>query len=145
MIARKGSPEQRGAPVLETSLEPLARGRLSGMTQSPWKPTACILCECNCGLEVQLGGEGGRHLTKIRGDEAHPASRGYACEKPLRLDHYQNGPDRLTTPLRRRDDGSFEAIDWDTAIREIAARLAKVRDTWGGESIFYYGGGGLGS
>jgi anaerobic selenocysteine-containing dehydrogenase len=54
--------------------------RLSGMAQPPWKPTACILCECNCGLEVQLGGDGGRHLTKIRGDEAHPASQGYACE-----------------------------------------------------------------
>ena len=32
-----------------------------------WKPTACILCECNCGLEVQLGGEGGTHFTKING------------------------------------------------------------------------------
>jgi hypothetical protein len=20
-------------------------------------PTACILCECNCGIEIQLGGE----------------------------------------------------------------------------------------
>ncbi|MCA9692423.1 MAG: hypothetical protein KC636_22685, partial [Myxococcales bacterium] len=45
---------------------------------SEWKPTACILCECNCGLEVQLGGDDGRRLTKIRGDKAHPASRGYA-------------------------------------------------------------------
>ena len=115
------------------------------MPQSSWKLTACILCECNCGLEVQLGGEGGRHLTRIRGDDAHPASRGYACEKAHRLDHYQHGPDRLTAPLRRRADGSFEAIDWDTAIREVAARLAKVRDTWGGESIFYYGGGGQGN
>ena len=23
---------------------------------SEWKTTACILCECNCGIEVQLGG-----------------------------------------------------------------------------------------
>jgi anaerobic selenocysteine-containing dehydrogenase len=115
------------------------------MPQPSWKLTACILCECNCGLEVQLGGEGGRHLTRIRGDDAHPASRGYACEKAHRLDHYQHGPDRLTAPLRRRADGSFEAIDWDTAIREVAARLATVRDTWGGESIFYYGGGGQGN
>ncbi|HVP60456.1 MAG TPA: molybdopterin-dependent oxidoreductase [Myxococcaceae bacterium] len=115
------------------------------MAGTDWKPTACILCECNCGLEVQLGGEGGRHLVKIRGDERHPASRGYACEKPHRLDHYQNGRDRLTSPLRRREDGSFEAIDWDTAIREVAARLGKVRDTWGGDTIFYYGGGGQGN
>ncbi|HWO24396.1 MAG TPA: molybdopterin-dependent oxidoreductase [Kofleriaceae bacterium] len=110
-----------------------------------WKRTACILCECNCGLEVMLGGEGGRHLVKLRGDKAHPSSRGYACEKPHRLDHYQHGADRLTSPLRRRADGTFEAIDWDTAIREVAARLAAVRDTHGGDSIFYYGGGGQGN
>jgi len=110
-----------------------------------WKPTACILCECNCGLEVQLGGHDMRHLVRIRGDKNHPASRGYTCEKAHRLDHYQHGRDRVTKPLRRRTDGTFEEIDWDTAIREVAARLARVRDTSGGESIFYYGGGGQGN
>jgi anaerobic selenocysteine-containing dehydrogenase len=110
-----------------------------------WEKTACILCECNCGLEVQLGGEGNRHFTRIRGDKAHPASKGYACEKPHRLDYYQNGPDRITSPLRRKVDGTFEEIDWDTAIREVAARLAAVRDEHGGESIFYFGGGGQGN
>jgi anaerobic selenocysteine-containing dehydrogenase len=112
---------------------------------SEWKPTACILCECNCGLEVELGGEADRHLVRIRGDRRHPSSQGYACEKPHRLDLYQHGRDRLTSPLRRRADGTFEAIDWDTAIREVAARLGAVRDQFGGESIFYYGGGGQGN
>ncbi|MDH3199847.1 MAG: molybdopterin-dependent oxidoreductase [Myxococcales bacterium] len=110
-----------------------------------WEKTACILCECNCGLEVQLGGEGGRHFTRIRGDKAHPASQGYACEKPHRLDYYQNGPDRVTSPLRRKPDGTFEEIDWDTAIREVAQRLSAVRDQHGGDTIFYYGGGGQGN
>ncbi|HZR08683.1 MAG TPA: molybdopterin-dependent oxidoreductase [Myxococcales bacterium] len=114
-------------------------------TGGAWKKTACILCECNCGLEVTLGGEDGRHLVKVRGDKAHPSSRGYACEKPHRLDHYQHGADRLTSPLRRREDGTFEKIDWDTAIREVAARFAAVRDTHGGDAIFYYGGGGQGN
>jgi len=115
------------------------------MTANPWKPTACILCECNCGLEVELGGEGGRHFVRIRGDRRHPSSRGYACEKAHRLDFYQDGRDRLTSPLRRRADGTFEPIDWDTAIREVAARLAAVRDLHGGDAIFYYGGGGQGN
>src|SRR5215468_8304272 len=114
-------------------------------SENGWKKSACILCECDCGLEVMLGGEGGRHLVKLRGDKRHPASRGYACEKAHRLDYYQNGPHRLTSPLRRRDDGSFEEIDWDTAIREVAARLTAVRDEFGGDTIFYYGGGGQGN
>lgn len=115
------------------------------MANSGWKPTACILCECNCGIEVELGGDDGRRLVRLRGDKGHPVSRGYACEKALRLDHYQHARDRLTSPLRRRADGSFEAIDWPTAIREVASRLAAVRDAHGGDSIFYYGGGGQGN
>ena len=111
-----------------------------------WKTTACILCECNCGILVKLGGEGGRRFEQIRGDKTHPASKGYTCQKALRLDHYQNGRgERVLNPLRRRADGSFEEIDWDTAITEVAARLAAVRDTSGGESILYYGGGGQGN
>ncbi len=110
-----------------------------------WKPTACILCECNCGIEVQLGGDDGRQFVRLRGDRAHPVSKGYVCQKAGRLNHYQNSRDRLLSPLRRRGDGSFEEIDWETAIREVAERLTAVRDTHGGESIFYFGGGGQGN
>ena len=53
--------------------------------------------------------------------------------------------DRLTTPLRRRADGSHEAIDWDTAVREIAARLGAVVAAHGGKSIAAFGGGGQGN
>ncbi len=118
---------------------------MSDAKPNEWKATACILCECNCGIEVQLGGEDGRRFTKVRGDKAHPASQGYACEKPSRLDYYQNGPDRLTSPMRRKPDGSFEAVDWETALREIAERFGAIRNEHGGESILYYGGGGQGN
>lgn len=111
-----------------------------------WKPTACILCECNCGIVVQTGPiQEGRHLTKIRGDKDHPGSKGYTCNKALRLDHYQSNPNRLTSPMRRRPDGSYEEIDWDTAISEVAAGFKQIADAHGGDKIFYYGGGGQGN
>ncbi len=111
---------------------------------APWQPSACILCECNCGVEIRVDADG--NFGRIRGDKAHPASKGYTCEKALRLDYYQNGRnERLMSPLRRRPDGSYEEIDWDTAIREVAEKLAAVRDTHGGESIVSYGGGGQGN
>ena len=110
-----------------------------------WHKTACILCECNCGIEVRLGADG-RTFERIRGDKEHPASQGYTCEKALRLDHYQNGRgERVLHPLRRRPDGTFEEVDWDTAVREVAARLGAVRDAYGGDKILYYGGGGQGN
>lgn len=110
--------------------------------ESSWKSTSCILCSINCGLQVQV--EDG-HLKRIKGDKSNPRSKGYTCEKMARLDHYQNHADRLSSPLRRREDGSFEAIDWDTAIDEVASKLATIRDAHGGETIFYYGGGGQGN
>jgi anaerobic selenocysteine-containing dehydrogenase len=113
--------------------------------EAPWQQTACILCYINCGIEVRVGGDDGRGFERIRGDKAHPASAGYTCQKALRLDHYQNGRHRVTSPLRRRPDGTFEEIDWDTAISEIAERLGAVIAEHGGESLFYYGGGGQGN
>ena len=112
---------------------------------APWQRSACILCECNCGLEVELGGADGRRLVRVRGDDAHPSSQGYACEKASRIDYYQNGPHRLRTPMRRRDDGSYEAIDWSTAIREVTAKATALAAKHGGSTILYYGGGGQGN
>lgn len=117
------------------------------MTQpaEKWQKTACILCSLNCGLEVQTGGKDGREIIKMRGDDDHPASQGYVCEKSQRMNHYQNGADRLTSPMRRRPDGSHEAISWEVAIREIADRFLAIKAEHGSESILYYGGGGQGN
>ena len=115
---------------------------MTATTEPTWQKSACILCECNCGIEVQVEG---RSLARIRGDKSHAGSQGYTCEKALRLDHYQSRTVRLTSPLRRREDGSYEEIDWDTAIREIAARLKAIKAEHGGDKIFFYGGGGQGN
>ncbi|MEM9562468.1 MAG: molybdopterin-dependent oxidoreductase [Actinomycetota bacterium] len=110
----------------------------SGSDEPIWYKTACVLCSCNCGVEVRLDD---RRITRVKGNKAHLASKGYTCEKALRIDHYQNGRDRLTTPLRRRPDGTYEEVDWDTAIAEVAAGLRRV----GGDATLYYGGGGQGN
>ena len=109
---------------------------------SEWHPTACILCSNNCGVEVRLEG---REITRVRGNKAHVGSKGYTCEKALRLNHYQNMQGRLTSPLKRQPDGSYVEIDWGTAISEIAAGLRSVIDEHGTDAGFYYGGGGQGN
>lgn len=125
-----------------TTTEPTA---ITGPKVDPtmvWHKTACVLCSNNCGIEVRLDD---RRITRVRGDKNHPMSKGYTCEKALRVDYYQNGRDRLTTPLRRNADGVFEQISWDTAIAEIAEKLTGIRDSVGGDKILYYGGGGQGN
>ena len=112
------------------------------MATPNWQPTACILCSRNCGLEADVQGP---DIARIRGDKKHPISEGYLCQKAQRLNFYQNHADRLTSPLRRRDDGTFEEISWDTAIAEVAAKLVYLRDTYGGHSLAFFGGGGQGN
>ncbi|MEO1261603.1 MAG: molybdopterin-dependent oxidoreductase [Bacteroidota bacterium] len=105
--------------------------------------SACILCSINCGIEIEADIEK-REFIKIKGDKDHPLSQGYICQKATRLNYYQN-QDRLTAPLRKKADGTFEKISWETAIREIADKLVQVRDMHGGTSIAYAGGGGQGN
>jgi anaerobic selenocysteine-containing dehydrogenase len=107
-----------------------------------WHQTACILCYVNCGLEVATEG---RRITRVRGDRANARSQGYLCQKAQRLQWYGDHADRLTSPLRRRPDGTHEPIAWETAFAEIAARLNALRATHGGDAFGFYGGGGQGN
>jgi anaerobic selenocysteine-containing dehydrogenase len=104
--------------------------------------TACPLCSRNCGLQVEIQ-EG--HFTKIKGDEKHPISEGYICQKAARLEHYQNHDDRLHFPLKRQADGTFERVSWETALSEIATQLNQLKKQHGGKSFAIVGGGGQGN
>ncbi|KZZ47498.1 dehydrogenase, partial [Oleiphilus sp. HI0085] len=104
--------------------------------------TACILCSRNCGLDVTT--QDGK-LIKIKGDPQHPMTKGYICQKAARLEHYQNHDDRLTHPLKRMPDGSFQKVSWDQALDEIAEKMNVTRDQFGPDSFAIVGGGGQGN
>jgi anaerobic selenocysteine-containing dehydrogenase len=124
----------------------MTRLTTASTTDADWKQNACSLCYVNCGIEVKTEG---RAITRVRGDKAHPHTAGYLCQKAQRLTWYGNHADRLTSPLRRRPDGTHEPIDWDTALAEIATRLHAIRDADRAAgrpgSFAYYGGGGQGN
>ena len=113
------------------------------MSATLWQKTACILCASNCGLEVQVSENG--QLTQIRGDQEHPVSRGYACQKAMRLDFYQNRHDAVKEPMKKSKNGTFQAISWDQAFDEIGQKLLRIHDEFGSHSLAYYGGGGQGN
>ncbi len=111
-----------------------------------WQKSACNLCYINCGVELAIAGQGAdARIVKVRGDRDNPRSQGYLCNKAQSIPSYVHHRDRLTSPLRRRADGSYEAIDWETAIREIAQRLRAVVDAHGGKTLAVFGGGGQGN
>ena len=123
---------------------------MSAVELLTWHKSACNLCYINCGVElgvsVGAGVDGAaRRIVKVRGDADNPRSLGYLCNKAQAIPSYVHHGDRLSTPLRRRADGSHEPIDWDTAVREIAERLGAVVAAHGGKSIAAFGGGGQGN
>jgi anaerobic selenocysteine-containing dehydrogenase len=105
-------------------------------------PTVCVLCSHNCGLRVDVAD--GR-IAAIRADAGSPITHGYICNKGFEIAHYVEHRQRVRHPLRRRPDGTFERIDWDTAIREIGAKLRRIRDEHAPRAIGLVGIGGQGN
>ena len=99
--------------------------------------TFCRICEAACGMVATV--EDGA-VTQLRPDKDHPLSRGEACPKGIAMTDVQNDPDRVTQPLRRREDGTFEPVSWDEAIGDIGRRLRNVIADHGKRSIGWYFG-----
>ncbi len=91
----------------------------------------CPLCEACCGLELKV--VDGR-VTSIRGHDDDVFSRGYVCPKAVALKDLHEDPDRLRTPLVKRD-GKFVAASWDEAFSEIARRLPAIRARHGDDAV----------
>src|SRR4029079_15464784 len=87
----------------------------------------CPLCEAGCGLEITLRGD---DIVRIRGDRADVFSHGFICPKGSTLKQLREDPDRVRTPLIKRD-GRFEEASWDEALEEIARRLLPILETHG--------------
>lgn len=86
--------------------------------------TTCPLCEATCGLELTVEGD---RITKVRGDREDDFSRGFICPKGASLGTLDADPDRLSTPLIKRD-GEFREATWDEAFRYIDERLKDFPD-----------------
>ncbi|MEV5949552.1 molybdopterin oxidoreductase family protein [Streptomyces sp. NPDC051993] len=91
----------------------------------------CPLCEATCGLSLTL--EGSR-ITGARGDADDVFSQGFICPKGASLGDVDSDPDRLTTPLVRRD-GVLEPAGWAEAFDTIAARLRPIVERYGPDAV----------
>jgi anaerobic selenocysteine-containing dehydrogenase len=105
--------------------------------------TACPLdCPDSCSLAVSVN-EG--KVVRIDGSRRNPITSGYICAKVRRFGERMYGDARLLHPgVRRGPKGSglFGRVTWDEALDQIADRMRRIRDQWGGEAIlpFSYGG-----
>jgi anaerobic selenocysteine-containing dehydrogenase len=91
----------------------------------------CPFCEASCGLEVELEG---KKVTRIRADKADVFSAGFLCPKAIGLKELHEDPDRLRSPLIKRD-GRFVEASWDEAYAEIERRLLPVIAQYGANAV----------
>ena len=98
---------------------------------------SCPTCEASCGLNVEIDPKA-RRVLRVEGDSEDQRSQGYLCPKAYAMKEIYEDPERLRGPLRKRADGSWEEIDWDTALDYAASRLKAIKEAHGANANGFY-------
>ncbi|UJB71610.1 nitrate reductase [Acaryochloris sp. 'Moss Beach'] len=112
--------------------------------------TLCPYCGVGCGLEVlppALPGKpvnrdsAGTPIWRVRGDQAHPSSKGQVCVKGATVAGALD-KDRLRYPMMRDSlDQPFRQVTWDEALERVVSELKTVHTNQGPDAICMYGSG----
>ncbi len=82
--------------------------------------TTCVYCGVGCGIHLGVTGD---RVVSVRGDRLRPTNNGSLCVKGRYGFNFVNHPDRLTTPLIKKD-GEFVEATWDEALELVASKLS---------------------
>ncbi|MGB6580311.1 MAG: molybdopterin-dependent oxidoreductase, partial [Streptosporangiaceae bacterium] len=92
-------------------------------------------CPDTCAMLVSV--RGGRAV-EVRGDPAHPFTRGGLCVKVNNYVDKAYSPDRVLYPMRRtgpKGSGQFTRVSWDEALDEVAGRFRSAIAEHGPETV----------
>jgi len=98
-----------------------------------------------CAMKVYV--EDGR-IRRVAVDTEAPVKPGAFCVRPTLAKHYQEHPFRLSFPMKRRGPrgaNQWERISWEQALDEISAKLQRLRQTYGAETLVTSSGTGRGA
>lgn len=93
--------------------------------------TVCTYCGVGCNLEVAV--KGGK-VKSIQAPYEAEANGGHTCLKGRYAFAFYNHPDRLRTPLIKKN-GEFVEATWDEAYDFIANKLTEIKDKYGPDAI----------
>ncbi|MDO5509283.1 MAG: formate dehydrogenase subunit alpha [Weeksellaceae bacterium] len=93
--------------------------------------TICTYCGVGCNLEISTVGE---EITAIRSPYDAAANLGHTCLKGRYAFEFYNHPDRLRSPMIKRN-GEFEEVSWDEAYDFIAESLQNIKTNHGPNAI----------
>ncbi|MEM9655566.1 MAG: molybdopterin oxidoreductase family protein [Actinomycetota bacterium] len=101
--------------------------------------THCPYCALNCGLRLTVAND--RITERVRWKQA-PLTGGALCSKGTTAHLQVHHPDRLTTPLIRRNGGLTE-VGWDEALDVAASGFLRIRAESGADANAVLSGGSL--
>jgi formate dehydrogenase major subunit len=93
--------------------------------------TVCTYCGVGCNLEVAVKGS---KVKSIQAPYDADVNEGHTCLKGRFAFSFYNHPDRLRTPLIKRN-GEFEEATWDEAYDYIAKELTRIKSEHGPDAI----------
>ncbi|MFN5711537.1 MAG: formate dehydrogenase subunit alpha [Bacteroidota bacterium] len=93
--------------------------------------TVCTYCGVGCNLEVAVSGG---KIKSIQAPYDAAANAGHTCLKGRFAFSFYNHPDRLKTPLIKRN-GVFEPATWEEAYDYIAKELTRIKTNFGPDYI----------
>jgi predicted molibdopterin-dependent oxidoreductase YjgC len=91
----------------------------------------CTYCGVGCGV---LLGVRGSAIVGVEGDRDSPVSKGSLCVKGRFGYGFVHHPDRLTTPLIRKDGVLVEA-GWDEALQLVASKFTELITKYGADTV----------
>jgi anaerobic selenocysteine-containing dehydrogenase len=99
----------------------------------------CRVCPAYCQIIAHV--DAGK-LTKVTGDKDDPYFKGYTCPKGRALPEQHNNPNRLLHCKKRSASNTFNDIASESAMDEIAEKIAAIVAKHGPRSVAVYGGTG---
>ena len=109
-----------------------------------WSKAPCRFCGTGCGVMV---GVKDNRVVASHGDALAEVNRGLNCVKGYFLSKIMYGADRLTQPLLRKrngtydKEGEFTPVSWDEAFDVMAAQVKRILRQKGPTGIGMFGSG----
>ena len=113
-------------------------------TELKWSKAACRFCGTGCGVTVAVKNN---RVVATHGDPAAEVNRGLNCVKGYFLSKIMYGSDRLTQPLLRMKNGTYDKsgtftpISWDKAFDIMAEKWKESLKKKGPTSVGMFGSG----
>ncbi|MFX1536829.1 MAG: molybdopterin-dependent oxidoreductase [Promethearchaeota archaeon] len=88
---------------------------------------------CGCGCKIKLEEKDGN--LKALGAGKNSLNNKYLCIKGSTTGDWIQPEDRLTQPLIKNREGSFDEVEWYQALGHVAIELQRIKDTYGSRAI----------